>query len=100
MCVASQEIPRNIVMAITPMTASVSAAFFACGRRKAGTPFEIASTPVSAVEPEENAWRIAKSEIACDRVASFGGGRDGLAGWAPAEAADEAETDHQEEDRR
>ena len=40
------------------MIVSVSAAFFACGRRNAGTPFEIASTPVSAVDPEENARRI------------------------------------------
>ena len=47
--------PRNIVIAIAPMIASVAAAFFACGRRNAGTPSAIASTPVSAVAPEENA---------------------------------------------
>ena len=77
MWVASQEIPRNIVIAITPMTASVSAAFFACGRRNAGTPFEIASTPVSAVEPDENACRITNSEIVCTVVATSGA--DGMA---------------------
>ena len=31
------------------------AAFFAFGFLKAGTPLEIASTPVSAAEPDENA---------------------------------------------
>ena len=54
-CVVSHEIPRNIVIAIIPITARVVAAFRACGRRKAGTPLEIASTPVSAVAPRENA---------------------------------------------
>jgi hypothetical protein len=40
---------------IAPMTPSVRAAFCACGRRKAGTPLDMASTPVRAVEPDENA---------------------------------------------
>ena len=40
------------------MTARVEAAFLDCGRRNAGTPFEMASTPVRAVEPDENACRI------------------------------------------
>ena len=53
--------PRNIVIPITAMIASVSAAFRACGRRNAGTPSAIASTPVSAVAPDENARRIANS---------------------------------------
>ena len=35
--------------------ASVVAAFLLLGLRKAGTPLLIASTPVSAVQPEENA---------------------------------------------
>ena len=47
--------PRNMVTAIAPMIASVDAAFLACGRRNAGTPSAMASTPVSAVAPEENA---------------------------------------------
>jgi len=54
------EIPRNIVIPITPMIASVAAAFLACGRRNAGTPSQIASTPVNAVAPCENAFKIAK----------------------------------------
>ena len=37
--------PRNIVTEMTPMMASVCAAFFARGWRNAGTPSEIASTP-------------------------------------------------------
>ena len=44
----------------TPIIPRVAAAFRACGRRNAGTPFEMASTPVSAVDPDENAWRITK----------------------------------------
>ena len=43
---------------------SVRAAFRACGRRKALTPFAIASTPVSAVEPEAKARSSTKSPIA------------------------------------
>ena len=48
-------------MAMTPMMARVWAAFRACGRRKAGTPLEMASTPVRAVDPDENACRITNS---------------------------------------
>ena len=42
-------------MPIAPISSSVDAAFFDCGRRNACTPSAIASTPVSAVAPEENA---------------------------------------------
>ena len=38
-----------------PMIASVAAALPALGRRKLGTPLLTASTPVSAVQPDENA---------------------------------------------
>ena len=61
---ARKLIPRNIVTAIAPMIPRVSAALRAWGRRKAGTPFEMASTPVSAVDPEENACRITKMPTA------------------------------------
>ena len=44
-----------MVMATPPSSASVVAAFLLLGLRKAGTPLEMASTPVSAAEPEENA---------------------------------------------
>ena len=36
-----------------PIHTRVVAAFFDSGRRNAGTPFEIASTPVSATAPDE-----------------------------------------------
>ena len=49
----------------------------ACGRRNAGTPLEIASTPVSAVAPEENAFSTAKSPIAVATVAAFAIGSTG-----------------------
>ena len=45
----------SIVTAIAPSSSSVVAAFLDLGLRKAGTPLEIASTPVSAAQPEENA---------------------------------------------
>jgi hypothetical protein len=44
-----------IVTAIRPSSRSVVAALRDFGLRKAGTPFEIASTPVSAAHPDENA---------------------------------------------
>ncbi len=45
----------NRKIAITPIDISVLAALRACGRRKAVTPLEIASTPVRALQPEANA---------------------------------------------
>ena len=42
---------------------SVRAALRDCGRRNALTPFAIASTPVSAVEPEAKARSSTKSPI-------------------------------------
>ena len=44
-----------IVIAITASRSSVVAAFLLFGLRNAGTPLEIASTPVSAAQPEEKA---------------------------------------------
>ena len=44
-----------IVIAIIASSSSVVAAFFDLGLRNAGTPLEIASTPVSAAQPDENA---------------------------------------------
>ena len=40
---------------MAPMMANVAAALRDCGRRNAGTPSAIASTPVSAVAPDEKA---------------------------------------------
>ena len=38
------------------MITSVVRAFFHAGSWNAGTPFEIASTPVTAAPPDANAW--------------------------------------------
>ena len=45
----------SIVTASAPSSSKVVAAFLLFGLRNAGTPLEIASTPVSAAQPEENA---------------------------------------------
>jgi hypothetical protein len=47
--------PRKRVPRTAATQAVVVAAFLDSGGRKAGTPLEMASTPVSAVQPEENA---------------------------------------------
>ena len=48
-------IPMNRLTAIKPSISSVVAALRDLGFRKAGTPLLIASTPVSAAHPDENA---------------------------------------------
>src|SRR5438105_11271376 len=62
-CTARYETPRKRKIAIAPRIASVAAAFLPCGRRNAFTPFAIASTPVRAVDPDENARRSTNSVI-------------------------------------
>ena len=47
-----------MVTAMPPSRARVVAAFLLLGGLNAGTPLLIASTPVSAVQPDENARRI------------------------------------------
>ncbi len=47
--------PPNMATAMPPSRASVVAAFLLLGFLNAGTPLLIASTPVSAVQPEEKA---------------------------------------------
>ena len=65
------------------MIASVSAALVACGRRNAGTPLEIASTPVRAVAPEENALSTAKTPTAVATLAAFAMGSTGAVAGQP-----------------
>ena len=48
-------IPTNIAIDITAIATSVCPALRLSGGRKAGTPFDTASTPVRAVQPFENA---------------------------------------------
>ena len=45
----------SIVTAMVPSSSRVVAAFFDFGLRNAGTPLLMASTPVSAAQPDENA---------------------------------------------
>ena len=62
MCAASTDSPRNITPSSEPMTTSVVRAFFHSGLRNAGTPFEIASTPVTAAPPDANACSTTKTD--------------------------------------
>lgn len=48
-------VPMNIVASNAAMIANVVAAFLASGGLNAGIPFEIASVPVNATQPFENA---------------------------------------------
>src|SRR2546428_12573973 len=67
--------PRNRLPRIAAIQIIVVAAFFDAGGRKAGTPFEIASMPVKAVQPEENARRGRNS--GSPSTAGTGGGGGG-----------------------
>ncbi|CAB4762414.1 unannotated protein [freshwater metagenome] len=62
--------PLNIAMEITPRSSRVVAAFFDLGGRKAGTPFETASMPVSAVVPEEKARATTNTRARPAKLAS------------------------------
>ena len=53
--IANQVIAANIDIEITPSRSRVVAAFLDFGFLKAGTPFAMASIPVSAVVPDEKA---------------------------------------------
>src|SRR6266511_3429191 len=64
MCTARYETPMNSVIAIPPMISRVRAAFLPGGGRNALTPFEIASTPVSAAAPDANARRTTNTPTA------------------------------------
>ena len=57
---ASAVRPANIEVAIAPIITRVIWAFLAFGCLKAGTPFAMASTPVRAVQPDENARSVRK----------------------------------------
>ena len=67
---ARYETPRNSVTAEPAISKSVRDAFCDCGCRNAVTPFEIDSTPVSAAEPEANAFSRTNSPSAPAPVGS------------------------------
>ena len=69
---ASAVTPANIVAAMPPISASVVAAFRLFGGLNAGTPLAMASTPVSAVQPEAKA-RSAKNSSASPASCSYAG---------------------------
>ena len=58
-------------MATVASRASVVAALRLLGRRNAGTPLEIASTPVSAAQPEEKARATRNTSAMVVRVPSY-----------------------------
>ena len=54
--------PTSMTIEMPPSSSSVVAAFLLFGGLNAGTPLEIASTPVSAAQPEENARTSRKAK--------------------------------------
>ena len=60
-CAARTDRPRNMKPSSVPMITSVDRAFFHSGFLNAGTPLEMASTPVTAAPPEANAGSTTKS---------------------------------------
>ena len=86
--------PKNSEPRSTPIQTSVAAAFFDSGRRNAGTPFEIASTPVSATAPDEKPFSSRKmpSEPPLSRVPSNALGSNGTGELSPKNACDSPST--------
>ena len=73
--------PTNMVTAIAAIIVSVAAAFFDSGGLKAGTPSEMASTPVMAVQPLAKAVSTANVvSVPASNVASGSTG-GGTGGW-------------------
>jgi hypothetical protein len=58
---ASTDRPRNITPSSEPMMTRVVRALRQAGSLNAGTPLEIASTPVTAAPPEAKAWSTTAS---------------------------------------
>ena len=64
--------PMSMETAIPPSIAKVVAAFFDFGSRKDGTPLEMASTPVSAAQPEEKVRAMRMTKAIPTRPVYFG----------------------------
>ncbi len=60
--------PTNMLTASAPMAVSVLAALRALGLRNDGTPLLMASTPVSAVQPDANALSARKIEASAGQA--------------------------------
>jgi len=76
MVMPRKNVPR--MLAIQPM---VMAALRASGGLKAGTPFEIASIPVRAVQPEENA-RSTRNQVRGTAVSPARGDKGVRSPWS------------------
>ena len=73
----------SIVIAMVPSRSRVVAAFLLFGLRKAGTPFEMASTPVRAALPDEKARASRKTSARPVRLPSAGyPGAGMIVSWA------------------
>ncbi len=91
---ARNESPRNITPSRLPIHISVVRAFRHSGGLKAGTPLEIASTPVTAAPPEANACRI-RNRLIAPVVSATSAGIG--SGWrSPASDSDEPDAEEQE----
>src|SRR5262249_2928222 len=75
---ASIDRPRNITPSNDPMTTRVLRAFFHAGGLNAGTPLEIASTPVTAAPPDPNALSTTKTVAPRSSPLPGGGPRPGM----------------------
>ncbi len=71
---ARNEMPRNMVPRHTPMIMSVSRACFASGFLNAGTPLEMASTPVMAAPPDANPFSSSITLTAPTPISMWPGG--------------------------
>ena len=69
--------PAKVTARIAIITVRVARAFFHSGGLKAGTPSEIASTPVSAAQPELKARRTTKRVSAPAPASAFASGGTG-----------------------
>ena len=88
------ESPRNISPRRLPIHISVVRAFFHSTGLNAGTPFETASTPVTAAPPDANAFRMRNSVTAPVACATSGG--DGQRVETARELPEEPDPEHQE----
>ena len=82
---ASTDTPKNSDPRMSPIHTSVVAAFLDSGRRKAGTPLEMASTPVRATAPDEKPLRmrnrLSVPPVATTCSAFFGSNTTGWMWW-------------------
>ena len=89
--------PAKVTARMPIIQVRVVRAFFHSGGLKAGTPSEIASTPVSAAQPELKARRMMKSVSAPVPASASAPRRRFLDREAVERVADEADREHDED---